>query len=135
MLYCTDSEFMSCNWIKLLVFPKLCVHLSVWSSAGFHFIFISDMPECSGPVSAPVKKKENTCSPQASASGAQRPAVKKQQAASSKASSRVTGAGVRKDAKTGVKKVQKGASKQSSTPPSKQNSRTTAHGEYPGLKW
>ncbi|XP_060782323.1 phosphatase and actin regulator 2 isoform X2 [Neoarius graeffei] len=83
--------------------------------------------ECSGPVSAPVKKKENTCSPQANASGVQRPAVKKQQATSSKALSGATCAGVRKDAKTGVKKVQKGTSKQSSASPSKQNSRATAH--------
>ncbi|MCJ8730335.1 hypothetical protein PDJAM_G00183270 [Pangasius djambal] len=87
-----------------------------------------DTEECSGPVSAPVKKKENTCSPQASASGAQRPAAKKQQAASSKASGGATGSGVRKDAKTGVKKVQKGTSKQASAPPPKQNTRTTARG-------
>ncbi|KAK3554032.1 hypothetical protein QTP70_019145, partial [Hemibagrus guttatus] len=87
-----------------------------------------DTEECSGPVSAPVQKKENTCSAQASASGTQRPAAKKQQAASSKASSEATGAGVRKDAKTGVKKVQKGTSKQASAPPPKQNTRTTARG-------
>lgn len=95
------------------------------------------MPECSGPISAPVKKKENTCSPQPSASGVQRPAAKKQQAASSKAPGGPTGAGVRKDAKTGVKKVQKGTSKQASAPPPKQNSRTAArgNGEYLDLKW
>ncbi|KAM9477625.1 phosphatase and actin regulator 2 isoform 1-T1 [Clarias gariepinus] len=87
-----------------------------------------DTEECSGPISAPVKKKESTCSPQASASGAQRPAAKKQQAASSKASGGATGAGVRKDAKTGVKKVQKGTSKQAPTPPTKQNTRTTTRG-------
>ncbi|TSK22572.1 Phosphatase and actin regulator 2 [Bagarius yarrelli] len=87
-----------------------------------------DTEECSGPVSAPVQKKENTCSAQASASGAQRPAAKKQQAASSKSSSGAAGTGVRKDAKTGVKKVQKGTTKQASAPPAKQNTRSAARG-------
>ncbi|XP_046724736.1 phosphatase and actin regulator 2 isoform X2 [Silurus meridionalis] len=87
-----------------------------------------DTEECSSPATTAVKKKENKCSPQASTSGAQRSAAKKQQAASSKASNGATGAGVRKDGKTGVKKVQKGTSKQASVPPPKQNTRTTARG-------